>query len=329
MIVESNRPLFGINIHPGAGHEEEAFARARIADEHGLDLISLMDHPYNPELYDTWTLLAALAMRTERVHLLTNVLNTLLRPPAMLAKAAATLDRISNGRLELGVGAGAYLEGVAAFGASTGAPGERYQGFKETLDILRGLWNSAGTPFSYDGAIHRLVNATFGPTPTRPIPIWIGAGGPRMLRLTGHQGDGILVSAPYVPPEQLPEVHRLIDEGAAETGRPPTAICRGYNLMGLLDTGTGGRIRPRPGLIAGDVSHWVETIERFARDLRMDTFIFWPVAGDELRQIDVFAREVVPAVRRSLPLSSFRSGQAGAASPCPALEVPVSPTEVG
>jgi alkanesulfonate monooxygenase SsuD/methylene tetrahydromethanopterin reductase-like flavin-dependent oxidoreductase (luciferase family) len=299
MDADRPAPLFGINIHPGVGHEDDAFARARIAEEHGLDLISLMDHPYNADLYDTWTLLAALAARTERVHLLTNVLNTLLRPPAMLAKAAATLDRLSGGRLELGVGAGAYPDRVAAFGAPTGSPGERYQAFKESLDVLRGLWNSSGAPFSYDGSTHRLSNATFGPTPTRPIPIWIGAAGPRMLRLTGRQGDGILVSVPYVPPEQLPDVHRLIDEGAAAAGRPPTAIRRGYNLMGLLDTGTGGRIRPRPGLIAGDVAHWAETITRFSRDLRMDTFVFWPVAGDELRQIEVFARDVVPAVRHS------------------------------
>ncbi|HKG26797.1 MAG TPA: LLM class flavin-dependent oxidoreductase [Thermomicrobiales bacterium] len=297
MESEPLRRRFGINVHPGVDREDEAFARARIADEHGLDFISLMDHPYNHELYDTWTLLTALAMRTERVHLLTNVLNTLLRPPAMLAKAAATLDRLSNGRLELGVGAGAYVDGVAGFGGPTGSPGERYQAFKESLEIIRGLWDSGGEPFSFDGTAHRLTNATFGPIPTRAIPIWIGAGGPRMLRLTGRLGDGILVSAPYVPPEQLPEVHRLIDEGAAQAGRPPTAIRRGYNLMGLLDTGAGGRIRARPGLIAGDVDHWVQTIERFARDNRMDTFTFWPVAGDELRQVEVFATEVVPSLR--------------------------------
>jgi alkanesulfonate monooxygenase SsuD/methylene tetrahydromethanopterin reductase-like flavin-dependent oxidoreductase (luciferase family) len=118
-----------------------------------------------------------------------------------------------------------------------------------------------------------------------------------MLRLTGRVADGVLVSVPYVPPENLPDVHRLIDEGAAAAGRPPTAIRRGYNLMGLIETGPGGRIRPRPGLIAGTVATWIETIERFARDLRMDTFTFWPVAGDELRQIEVFAMEVVPALR--------------------------------
>lgn len=121
-----------------------------------------------------------------------------------------------------------------------------------------------------------------------------------MLRLTSGVADGVLVSVPSVPPDELPEVHRLIDEGAAQAGRPPTAIRRGYNLMGLLDTGAGGRVRPRSGLIAGNVDHWVETIARFAHDLRMDTFAFWPVAGDELRQIEVFAAEVVPALRARL-----------------------------
>jgi alkanesulfonate monooxygenase SsuD/methylene tetrahydromethanopterin reductase-like flavin-dependent oxidoreductase (luciferase family) len=300
--MTADRPdvMFGVNVHPGVGREDDAFARARIADERGIDLISMMDHPYNAGLHETWTLLTALAMRTARVRLLTNVLNTLLRPPAMLAKAAATLDRLSGGRLELGLGAGANVEGVAGLGFPTGTPGERYQAFAESIAIIRGLWESAGQPFTYESERHRIVNASVGPAPGRRIPIWVGPGGPRILRLIGRVADGVLVTIPYVPPEQLPELHRLIDEGAAAVGRPPAAIRRGYNLMGVLDTGGGGRVRPRQGLIAGGAEVWVETIVRFATEYRMDTFTFWPVAGDELRQIEVFAGEVVTAVRRML-----------------------------
>jgi alkanesulfonate monooxygenase SsuD/methylene tetrahydromethanopterin reductase-like flavin-dependent oxidoreductase (luciferase family) len=293
---------FGVNIHPGVGGEADAFARARIADEHGIDLITVMDHPYNADLHETWTLLTALAMRTERTHLAANVLNTPLRPPAMLAKAAATLDRLSGGRFEMAVGAGGFGEAIVGFGGPDGTPGERYAAFKESLEIMRGLWESGGEPFTYEGRFHRVRGAKFGPLPERRIPIWTGALGPRMVRLTGQLADGLLISAAYVQPEQLPEFGRLLDEGAAAAGRPATAVRRGYNLMGVLDLGTPDtRARPRrPGAIVGGPEVWIDTIERLARDYRQDTFTFWPVAGDELRQIEAFAKEVAPDLRARL-----------------------------
>ncbi len=298
MVTERPPLQFGISIDPAVGREDDAFARARIADEHGIDLITVMDHPYLPGLYDAWTLMTALALRTKRVHIGANVLNAPLRPPAMLAKAVATLDRLSGGRVELGIGAGGYREEIVALGGPDAAPGARYAAFKESLEIIRGLWDSTGEPFSYDGQYYRLVGAKFGPVPTRPIPIWTGAVSPRMLRLTGQLADGLLVSSGWVPPAQLPEFNRLIDEGAARSGRPTTVIRRGYNLMGVIDLGDGQRLRPtRPGAVAGDAAHWVETIVALADEHRQDTFTFWPIAGDELAQVEVFAREVVPAVR--------------------------------
>jgi len=295
-------PLFGLNVDPGVRNREEAFRRARIADEHGLGLITVQDHPYNPDLFDTWTLLVALGMATERVHLGTNVACTPLRPPAMLAKMAASLDVLTGGRVELGLGAGAFLQGIQAFGGPAGSAGERYQAFKESLEIIRGMWAHAGGSFSYDGQVHRIRGAHPGPAPAHPIRIWVGAAGPRMLRLTGSLADGLLISTAYVPPEKLPDFNRLIDEGAAQAGRPPTAIRRGYNLMGVLDLGRPDTKppAPRPGLIYGSPDHWVAEMLRFHRDYRQDTFIFWPVAGNELVQIEAFAREVVPAVREAL-----------------------------
>ena len=291
--------LFGINIDPAVGREEDAIARARIADQHGIDLISVMDHPYLANLHETWTLITALAMRTERVHVGANVLNGALRSPALLAKAVATLDRLSGGRIELGIGAGGLNDAIVGFGGPVATPGERYGAFKESLDIIRGLWASNGEPFTYEGKHHRLAGAKFGPAPTRAIPIWTGAMGPRMLRLTGQVADGLLISAVYVPPARLAEFSGFLDEGAAQAGRPPTAIRRGYNLMGLIDLGTGLADRPiRPGAIVGDVDHWVETIASFALDHRQDTFTFWPLGGDEVAQVEAFAKEVVPGVRQ-------------------------------
>ncbi len=296
-------PLFGANIDPGVANIDEAFARARLADEHGLDLVAVQDHPYNPDFLDTWTLLAALGASTQRVHVGANVLSTPLHPPAMLAKAAASLDVLTGGRVELGLGAGASPEGIAALGGPRLVdPGERFRAFRESIEVIRGLWASGGQPFTFVGEFHQIDGATFGPSPAHPIRIWTGVLGPRALRLTGAVADGLLISSSYVPTDQLPEINRLVDEGAAAAGRAPSAIRRGYNLMGVLETGTGeGRVRSRrPGMIVGPAGRWVDEIVRFYEDYRQDTFTFWPVAGDERAQIERFAREVAPAVRARL-----------------------------
>ncbi len=289
---------FGINIDPTVGDLTLPFARAAIADRTGLDLIALQDHPYNRRMLETWTLLSMLAARTSRVHLLTNVANTPLRPPAMLAKQTATLDLLSGGRFELGIGAGAYWAGIAAYGVDERTAGESYRAFKEALTIIRGMLEHVNGSFSYDGAYYRVRGARPGPGPDHAVPIWTGALGPRMLRLSGRMADGVIVSYNYVPPSRLAALNDAIDEGAAQAGRSPSAIRRGYNLMGAIVPSSAG-IKAESGLV-GPPERWVDALLTLHHDSRMDTFIFWPVAGDEERQIAVFAEEVVPAVRAAL-----------------------------
>lgn len=295
-------PLFGASIDPVAADPQEPFRRAKLADDNGLDLITLMDHPYNKHLFETWTLLTALAVSTQRVHVGTNVANLPLRPPAMLAKMAATLDVLSGGRVELGLGAGAFWQGITAFGGPQHSPGEAYTAFREALQIILGLWESTDSSFTYQGSFYQVRGARPGPAPAHRIRIWVGAGGPRMLRLTGELADGLLVSTSYVSPQQLLEMNALIDEGAEAAGRSPQEIRRGYNLMGVLDLGRPDtKIKTREGNnIYGPVEHWVEQLVRLYRDYRQDTFIFWPVLGNQPVQIEAFAREVVPAVRAVL-----------------------------
>jgi alkanesulfonate monooxygenase SsuD/methylene tetrahydromethanopterin reductase-like flavin-dependent oxidoreductase (luciferase family) len=294
----TNSPHFGINIDPAANEMQHAFVRARLADENDLDLITIMDHPYNAKLFDTWTLLTALAMSTEQIHLGTNVLNLPLRsPPTMIAKQAATLDILTGGRVEVGIGAGAVWDGIAAYGGPRRAPGEAYQSVEDALYILRGMWDNAGSSFSYDGEIYRVKGAKPGPAPAHRIPIWVGAYGPRMLHLVGRMADGVLVSRNYAPPERLNEINARIDEGAQEAGRSPDAIRRGYNLMGAISTGQDGTITLKEKYVSGTVQEWVDTLVNWHQEKRLDTFMFWPVAGDHLHQIEVFAREVIPAVK--------------------------------
>jgi alkanesulfonate monooxygenase SsuD/methylene tetrahydromethanopterin reductase-like flavin-dependent oxidoreductase (luciferase family) len=297
--MERNQPLFGANIDPTATDAQEPFRRARLADENGLDLITIQDHVYNRHHLENWTLLSALAATTRRVHLGSNVLTTPLRPPAVLAKMAATLDVISGGRAELGIGAGAYEAGIKAFGGPTGSSGERYRAFKESLEIIRGLLASNGDSFTYEGEFYQVKGARFGPPPAHPMRIWTGAVGPSMLELTGRLADGLLISNIYIPVERLEWVNQRLDEGAAQAGRSPLDIRRGYDLMGVIELDE-TRYERKPGQLHGPVEHWVAEIVRLYYEHRQDTFIVWPIAGDEARQIEVFAREIVPEVKKNL-----------------------------
>lgn len=295
-------PLFGVHIDPSAEDPQNPFQRARIADEKDLDLITTMDHPYNRKLFDTWTLITTLAAHTERVHIGTNVLNLPLRPPAMLAKMTATLDVLSGGRLEVGLGAGAVWDGIAAYGGPRRSPGEAYGAFKDALHILRGMWENAGDSFTYEGQYYQVRGAKPGPAPAHPIRLWVGANGPRMLHLLGRMADGLLVSYNYNPPQRLSQLNQWIDEGAQEVGRDPAGIRRGYNLMGVIDVGREDTSVPGLGddYIYGTASDWVKRLVEWYETYRQDTFIFWPVAGNHMVQIEAYAGDVVPAVRQAL-----------------------------
>jgi alkanesulfonate monooxygenase SsuD/methylene tetrahydromethanopterin reductase-like flavin-dependent oxidoreductase (luciferase family) len=289
-------PLFGVNIDPAAGNLELARRLARLADETGLDFAGVQDHPYLARFLDTWTLLAVLGATTERVRLLPNVLNLPLRPPAMLAKAAATLDVISGGRFELGLGAGANWDGIAAWGGPRRVPGEALAALEEAMRLVRAIWDAPDAPVSFDGQIYQVAGAQAGPAPAHRIGIWLGVAGPRALRLTGRLADGWIISSTYVPPEQVPPMQAAIDAAARRAGRAPGAIRRAYNLFGALGDGSGLRAN-RPGVLIGPVDWWVEQVAAFYRELRMDTFIFWPLGGEVEDQARRFAEEVVPAAR--------------------------------
>ncbi|HET9015126.1 MAG TPA: LLM class flavin-dependent oxidoreductase [Thermomicrobiaceae bacterium] len=291
-------PLFGLNVHPGVEDPADAFRRARIADASAaIELVMIQDHPYLANFFDTWTLLTLLAGATERVHLGTNVSPLPLRPPAMLAKAAATLDVLSGGRAELGIGAGGFRQALEGFGGAMPDHAEIVDAFAEAIQVIRGLWRGE-RGFTFAGKHHHVHGAHFGPAPAHPIRLWIGANRPRMLRLTGQYADGVLVSNGYVGEDELAEVNRAIDRGAERAGRSPEEIRRGYNVMGMIDLpglrqDTGQLRRGTPLLPA---TGWVDYLVRLYRERRMDTFIFWPLGEYQLEQLEVFAGAVAPAV---------------------------------
>ncbi len=298
----ANPLLFGANIDPGTSDIDESLQRAERADTLGLDLITIQDHPYQRRFLDTWTLLTYIAARTQRVHLGTNVASLPLRPPAMLAKMAASLDVLSGGRMELGIGAGAFWQAIEAWGIPPHTPKQAYDAFEDAVHIIRGLWENPGKPFTYTGKAHQVKGLLFGPAPAHPIRLWVGGSGPKMLRLTGRMADGILLSNSYFPPDKLPAMNDRIDAGAAEAGRSPDDIRRGYNLMGIIDLNGTGR-RPddlNPGMLFGTRQFWIDELSRLYRDYRQDTFLFWPIGENALPQLEVFAQEIAPAVRQAV-----------------------------
>jgi alkanesulfonate monooxygenase SsuD/methylene tetrahydromethanopterin reductase-like flavin-dependent oxidoreductase (luciferase family) len=297
-------PLFGMSIIPAARDTQRIFALARLADDVGLDFITAQDHPYNATFLDTWTLLAALGATTKRARLLPNVANLPLRPPAVLAKAAASLDIITNGRVEMGLGAGGFWEGIGAYGGPQRTPGEALGALAEAIQIMRALWGQteSGQAVRFAGRYYQLNGAQPGPLPAHPISIWVGGYGPRMLRLIGRSADVWLPSSTYVPPEQVPPLQTIINDAAQQAGRSPASVRRAYNIAGaILQPGRPGMTPRRPGIIVGSVEQWVATLTSYYRNLQMDTFIFWPaMRGDEEGQLRIFAEQVVSGVRAAV-----------------------------
>jgi alkanesulfonate monooxygenase SsuD/methylene tetrahydromethanopterin reductase-like flavin-dependent oxidoreductase (luciferase family) len=285
--------MFGLSIDPRVDRTAMAFQLAGLADEHDLDLVSVMDHPEQPRFLEAWTLLVALAMRTRRVAVMPNVASVPLRPPAMLAKAAASLAILTGGRVILGVGAG-DPKVVRAYGGPELGPGEAVAALDEAVQVIRGIWDTERRTVSVDGHHHRLPGTRPGPHPPAPIPLWIGSFGPRLLRLTGRLADGWAPTNRYADPAQIARVRHHVDRGAAQAGRDPSSIRRHYNVMGAIDPAAA----PEDGeLLVGGVDHWVEALGHYHRELGFDSFVFWPVHGDELTQSRRFATEVVPRVR--------------------------------
>jgi alkanesulfonate monooxygenase SsuD/methylene tetrahydromethanopterin reductase-like flavin-dependent oxidoreductase (luciferase family) len=285
-------PHFGLFLVPNAAEYHDLLRQVAACERGGLDLIGIQDHPYQRRYLDTFALIGDLLARTERLCIFPDVANLPLRPPAPLAKLAASLDAMSGGRFELGLGAGAFWDGVAAMGGPRRAPGESVDALGEAIEIIRRFW-SGERSISYEGRHYRVTGLHPGPPPAHELGIWIGAYKPRMLDLTGRLADGWLPSYGGAPPEAVPEMSKRIHEGAARAGRDPSAIRRLYNVKGTI---ADGPVRER---LHGPPDHWIETLTGFVLELGFDSFVLWP-DDDVLGQVERFAQEVAPGVREAV-----------------------------
>jgi alkanesulfonate monooxygenase SsuD/methylene tetrahydromethanopterin reductase-like flavin-dependent oxidoreductase (luciferase family) len=273
----------GIFVVPAA--EGSAVDQILAADRSGLDLVGVQDHPYQRRFHDTWTLLAYVAGRTGRVRLVPDVLNLPLRPPAMLAKAAASLDVLSGGRVELGVGAGAFWEGIEAMGGPRRTPGESVDALEEAIAVLRSFW-SGDRSVTFEGEHHRVRGARPGPAPAHPIGVWVGAYGPRMLRLTGRLGDGWLPSLGerQMAPADAPRMQRMVDDAARDAGRDPGDIERAVNVMAL----------------EGSPDGWPDQLARIVEDLGFTTLIVGVPQEDPIGFVRRLGEDAGPRLRSLL-----------------------------
>jgi alkanesulfonate monooxygenase SsuD/methylene tetrahydromethanopterin reductase-like flavin-dependent oxidoreductase (luciferase family) len=293
---------FGISLVPATESLDRMRELVRAADVAALDLVGIQDHPYQRRFLDTWSLIPALFTETKRISFFTDVANLPLRPPAVMAKAAASLDVLSAGRFELGLGAGGFPDVIAGFGGPRRTPGESVEALEEAIDVIRLLWSEERS-VSFDGKHYRLDGAHPGPRPAHPIGIWVGAFKPRMLRLVGRKADGWLPSLGVLTRDELRAGNQQIDAAAEKTGRDPGSIRRIINVQGVIGEQPApprselpvGYLAGEP--LAGSADWWVETLAGFVDD-GFDTLVFWPVdtAPD---QVELLAGDVVPHLRRS------------------------------
>lgn len=295
---------FGTFVTPTNDPPHAAVRLAELTEASGYDLVTLQDHPYQPRFHDTSTLLTWVAARTERIHLAANVTNLPLRPPAVLARAAASLDLLSGGRFELGLGAGGFWDAIEAMGGRRLSPGQAVDALSEAIDIIRGVWDQGERGrFEVDGRYYRLSGAKRGPAPAHDIPIWIGAYKPRMLRLTGRKADGWLPSLGHMKPGEFAAANATIDEAALGAGRHPREIRRIVNIGGRFSAGGTG------GFLDGPASQWVEQLLPYVVDDGVGTFI---LASDDPGTIRHFGAEVAPALKEAVARELRTSDDASA-----------------
>ncbi|GII55944.1 hypothetical protein Pth03_43330 [Planotetraspora thailandica] len=294
--------LFGTFILPSSHDPDRVVALAELTEAAGLDLATFQDHPYNSEFLDTWTLLSWVAARTERIRVSANVLNLPLRAPAVLARAAASLDLLSKGRFELGLGAGAFWDAIEGMGGRRLTAGQGVEALSEAIEILRGVWDgSAKGPLRLRGEHYPVPGMRRGPAPAHDISIWLGSYKPRMLALTGAKADGWLPTQEYIQSPDRVTANRMIDDAAAEAGRDPRQIRRLLNLMQV------GFSPDNRGFLQGPPEQWVDQLLPLVLEEGFSAFL---VGRDDPRLIQTFGQEVAPALREAVTKERKESGTA-------------------
>ncbi|MGH9094818.1 MAG: LLM class flavin-dependent oxidoreductase [Acidimicrobiales bacterium] len=282
---------FGMNVATAAGRGADPVGAARAAERLGFDFVSASDHPSGAHpTYETWTMLTWIAASTSRIAVATRVLGVPYRPPAMVAKMAETLDRLSGGRLILGLGGGYSDDEFRAFGLPVPTAGEKVVGLEEAVRITRGLWSEPA--FAFRGQRYATVDAHLEPKPGHRIPIWMGTFGDRALAVTGRHADGWIPSLGSASAEQLPVMRAKVLAAAKAAGRRADDLTCALNVTVHVGyDGDGG-----PDIVSGSADRVATRLAGFVAQ-GFTTFNFMPVGDSTPEQMDRIAAEVIPALR--------------------------------
>jgi alkanesulfonate monooxygenase SsuD/methylene tetrahydromethanopterin reductase-like flavin-dependent oxidoreductase (luciferase family) len=280
--------LFGINVSTAAGPGADPVADVLAAEALGFDFASASDHPCGSHpTFETWTMLSWMAAATSRIRVASRVLGVPFRPPAMVAKMAASLDQLSGGRLILGLGGGASDAELDAFGLAVPSPRDKVDGLAEAIEVMRGLWSEPES--TLDGRLYHTRRATLEPKPAQPIPIWLGTFGDRALTVTGRLADGWIPSFGMAPPDRVTVMRDRIFAAAEAAGRQPEDITCVYNIDVRVDEHA-ARV---PGVVAGSPEAVAERLAGFA-ELGFTAVNFLPSGPDPAEQVHRLATEVMP-----------------------------------
>jgi alkanesulfonate monooxygenase SsuD/methylene tetrahydromethanopterin reductase-like flavin-dependent oxidoreductase (luciferase family) len=301
IVTANHKVLFGLGLENEVHQVGEMLAHAHLADEAGLDIVCVNDHPYFAERVDAYAALGFVLGATSNVSGAVIMTNLLSRPAPILARTVTGLSTISRGRVVLGIGASGMEEEIAALGVPRLSPAARIRALEEAITVVRAL-SGGGDPVTFDGEFYNLTELTPAGAPTPPI--WIGSGGPKGLAVTGRQADG------WVPPHAadwrtklVAESRPIIDEAAASVGRNPTDVDTIYLVTGRITRDPLPETRNDDGRwIGGGVTQWVEELTFAVLEHGAAAFIYIVRPGESISDttLNHWAHEVVPAVREAI-----------------------------
>ena len=301
---------------------------AKTAEDYGFDSVWLCDHflTINPDDYvkdagitadaeggqpvpprslpllEGWTALTALARDTTRLRLGTSVLCNSYRHPSVLAKMAATLDVISEGRLDLGLGAGWFEREFDAYGIPFLSVRDRVSALAESLEVIRAVWTQPNPSFA--GEFYTLNGAICNPPPVqRPHPpLWVGGEGDRVQRIAAKSAQGLNVR--WWSPQQVRQRRSFLAQACESAGRDPDTLRLSVTAL-LAPTQSGeqeARIRtefasiPESGLIVGSPDKCVERIREY-QACGIDQFLFTIPHVVQSEYLHAIGRDIIPVIK--------------------------------
>ena len=299
----------GVQIEPQFGFTfEDVLAIALDAERVGFTRLWVSDHLFldpkavKTDCLEAWTLLAALAVRTQRIRIGPMVTSQSYRNPALLAKIAAGVDVISNGRLDFGLGAGWKDVEYRAYGYEFPDAPTRVTQMIETLEICTRMWKEERA--TYQGKHYHIENALCSPKPMqKPLPIWIGGSKPRVMRAAAKYGHAFNITVSASAPGDLPDRLRELDQACRAEKRDPKTLLRSAFLLACVGktraeaeqrldqlaarskTDRAGILKQRPGLLFGTADDAVAKLRTYAEKGIAHANIMFQPYGSERDQI--------------------------------------------